>query len=107
MAIKHGDVMGALHDAPIQRTVAAPKKRASVAVAKPEGNGKPFNIYMHPEDGKQLRALAAFLIHETGLRVSDSQVVKAALLAARGERDLVSAFHEVASRDKRFKKTTE
>jgi hypothetical protein len=40
--------------------------------------GKPVNIYLHDADQVRIRELAAYLANQ-GMRVSDSQVIKAAL----------------------------
>jgi hypothetical protein len=46
--------------------------------------GKAVNIHLRDADQVRIRALAAYLVNE-GLRVSDSQIIKAALLLAQPE----------------------
>jgi hypothetical protein len=51
----------------------------------------------------KIRSLVSYLSAQ-GERVSDSQVVKSALIVAEGNEALLAAFHEVGERDQRFKK---
>ena len=64
--------------------------------------GKPVNMYMHPDEVSRIRSLAAYLAGQ-GKRVSDSQVVKAALRVARADSDLLAAYEETLAIDQRFK----
>jgi hypothetical protein len=68
--------------------------------------GKPVNIYLHDADQRRIRELAAYLANE-GLRVSDSQVIKAALLLARPDRRLLKAYLEIKGADQRYKQEPE
>jgi hypothetical protein len=63
--------------------------------------GKAVNIYLHQADQIRIRELAAYLANE-GLRVSDSQIIKAALLAQPDKR-LLKAYLEVKGADQRYK----
>ena len=54
----------------------------------------------------RIRELAAYLANE-GLRVSDSQVIKAALLLAQPDKRLLKAYLEVRGADQRYKQETE
>jgi hypothetical protein len=47
--------------------------------------GKPVNIYLHDADQIRIRELAAYLANEAR-RVSDSQIIKAALLLAQPDK---------------------
>ena len=61
-----------------------PKARGAAKVGKVAvrtQRGKAVNMYMHPDDADRIRTLAAYLAAQ-GKRVSDSQVVKAALRVA-------------------------
>jgi hypothetical protein len=61
--------------------------------------GKAVNIYLHDADQLRIRALAAYLANE-GLRVSDSQIIKAALLLAQPDKRFVKAYLEAGGRIK-------
>jgi hypothetical protein len=63
--------------------------------------GKPVNIYLHEADHVRIRELAAYLANE-GLRVSDSQVIKAALLLAEPNKRLLKAYLEIKGADRPF-----
>ena len=101
MARSHAQHLGQ----PANTSVAKPAQKKAVAVqaTAPSGKGKPMNLYMHPEDIANLRTLAGYLGVNANMRVSDSQVVKAALLVAHGNAELVEAFRTVAARDRRYK----
>jgi hypothetical protein len=68
--------------------------------------GKAVNIYLHDADQVRIRELAAYLANE-GLRVSDSQVIKAALLLAQPDKRLLKAYLEVGGADQRYKREPE
>lgn len=77
-------------------TTTAKKKAVST-------RGKPVNTYMRDEDLAIVRELATYLSGK-GYRVSDSQVIKAALRVAKADGKLLKAFEEVLQMDGRFKK---
>lgn len=64
--------------------------------------GKAVNIYLHDVDQVRIRELAAYLANE-GLRVSDSQIIKAALLLAEPDKRLLKAYREIKGADQRYK----
>jgi hypothetical protein len=64
--------------------------------------GKAINIYFRDADEVRIRQLAAYLASE-GLRVSDSQVIKVALLLAQPDKRLLKAYLEIKGADQRFK----
>lgn len=64
-----------------------------------------MNLYLHPEDTQRIRSLAAYLSGQ-GFRVSDSQVVKAALRVASTDSALLSAYEQALTADQRFKRPT-
>jgi hypothetical protein len=68
--------------------------------------GKAVNIYLHEADQLRIRDLAAYLANE-GLRVSDSQVIKAALLLAKPGKQLLKAYLEIKGADQRYKQEPE
>lgn len=68
--------------------------------------GRAVNIYLHDADQVRIRELAAYLASE-GLRVSDSQIIKAALLLAEPDKRLLKAYREVKGADQRYKKEPE
>lgn len=98
--VSEGELMAALRSPAAKKSA---KPVAAVKVAPKTGKGKPINLYLHPEDQLRIRSLAAYLVGQ-GKRVSDSQVVKAALQVAGGNAELLTALHAVAERDMRFKK---
>jgi hypothetical protein len=79
-------------------------KAAKKTKAEPKlKRGKAMNLYLHEPDEARIRELGGFIYQERG-KVSDSQVVKAALIAADADNRLLKAFDLVKSRDLRFKK---
>jgi hypothetical protein len=68
--------------------------------------GKAVNIYLHDADQIRIRELAAYLANE-GLRVSDSQVIKAALLLAQPDKRLLKAYQEIRGADQRYRQEPE
>jgi hypothetical protein len=59
-----------------------PGDRKTGKTGAPQKRGKAVNIYLHDTDRARIRDLVAYLAGE-GLRVSDSQIIKAALLLAQ------------------------
>ena len=97
------DLLKALQGTPVTKTAPQPDKperRAPVTT----GRGKPMNLYLHPEDTLRIRSLAAYLTGQ-GFRVSDSQVVKAALRVASADSSLLSAYEQAVTADQRFKRS--
>jgi hypothetical protein len=84
----------------------SPGDRKPRKTGAPPKRGKAVNIYLHDTDRARIRELAAYLANE-GLRVSDSQVIKAALLFAQPDRRLLKAYQEVKGADQRFKQEPE
>jgi hypothetical protein len=75
----------------------------TTAKKSPPTRGKPLNTYMREEDMAIVRELATYISGQ-GYRVSDSQVIKAALRVARADGKLLKAFEEVLQMDGRFKR---
>jgi len=84
----------------------SPSDRKSGKTGDAPKRGKPVNIYLHDADQVRIRDLAAYLANE-GLRVSDSQVIKAALLLAQPDKRLLKAYLEVRGADQRYKQEPE
>jgi hypothetical protein len=61
--------------------------------------GKAVNIYLHEADQVRIRELAAYLASE-GQRVSDSQIIKAALLLAQPDKRLLKRIWKLRERTK-------
>jgi hypothetical protein len=72
----------------------------------PAKRGKAVNIYLHEADQVRIRELAAYLASE-GQRVSDSQIIKAALLMAQPDKRLLKAYLEIKGADQRYKQEPE
>jgi hypothetical protein len=84
----------------------SPSDRKSGKPSSAPKRGKPVNIYLHEADQVRIRELAAYLANE-GLRVSDSQVIKAALLLAQPDKRLLKAYLEIKGADQRYKQEPE
>jgi hypothetical protein len=74
-------------------TKKAPKKRS----------GRPVNVYLGEPDLQRVRKLAGWLSMQ-GHRASDSQAIKAALIATKPDADYLRAFQKVKESDLRFHK---
>jgi hypothetical protein len=83
-----------------------PGNRKSGKPSPAPKRGKAVNIYLHGADQVRIRELAAYLANE-GLRVSDSQVIKAALLLAQPDKRLLKAYLEIKGADQRYKQEPE
>jgi hypothetical protein len=81
----------------------SPGNRKTGKPVVPPKRGKPVNIYLHEADQIRIRELAAYLANE-GLRVSDSQVIKAALLLAQPDKRLLKAYLDIRGADQRYKR---
>lgn len=90
----------AIQRKPVHKTRPAKEPKSAVTSHR----GKPVNMYMHPDDVGRIRSLAAYLTGQ-GRRVSDSQVVKAALRVAHADADLLAAFDDVIALDQRYKRS--
>ena len=70
--------------------------------AKPK-RGKPVNLYLRDADVAKIRELMAFVL-ESGERVSESLIVRAAVQGASPNKAFLEAYRKVASVDLRFKR---
>lgn len=96
-------------------TTAQPKNRrrpslrptAATPVAKSTG-GQPVQFWLHEEDRRLVRELAAWLAGQ-GVRSTDSLVVRAALRTAKTGAEFLEAYRHASQLDGRLKshKTTE
>jgi hypothetical protein len=84
----------------------SPGNQKPVRTVTATKRGKAVNIYLHEADQLRIRDLAAYLANE-GLRVSDSQIIKAALLLAQPDKRLLKAYLEVGGADQRYKQEPE
>jgi hypothetical protein len=92
--------------AAIQRTprTASPAPPApDPAVPAPKvRTGKQAQFWLHEDDRRLIRELAAWLAGQ-GVRPTDSLVVRAALRTAQGGEALLAAYKDAAARDGRLK----
>lgn len=95
-----------------------PPKQTTVAAAEPEPPwkttrrtersvpksrvGKPVQFWLHEEDRRLVRELAAWLAGQ-GLRSTDSLVIRSALRAAKTGGELLDAYRQAAQLDGRLK----
>jgi hypothetical protein len=86
----------------MERGCLSPASRKPNKTGVPAKRGKPVNIYLHEADQVRIRELAAYLANE-GLRVSDSQVIKAALVLAPPDKRFLKAYLEIKGADLRYK----
>jgi hypothetical protein len=66
-------------------------------------SGKPVNVYLGEDDIQRIRKLVGWLTLQ-GHRVSDSQAIKAALIATKPNAEYLRAFRKVMEADLRFHK---
>jgi hypothetical protein len=97
--------------AAIQRKPTAPEPVAPATTATPPATatpaagrriGKPVQFWLHEEDRKLVRELAAWLAGQ-GIRPSDSMVVRAALRIAKTGPAFLAAYQEAALLDGRLR----
>lgn len=103
MAMKRteADLMQALRGTPAPSVEPPPVLPVSLNLARGK-RGRALNLYLHDEDTRLIRSLSAYLTSQ-GHRVSDSQVVKAALRTALADSKLVAAFEDARRLDRRYK----
>ena len=107
-----GEPITALDQSPEAGTVvsgpneeAAPTPRAArraLSVEKKTRVGKPVQFWLHEEDRRLVRELAAWLAGQ-GLRSTDSLIIRAALRTAKTGGELLNAYREAAQLDGRLK----
>lgn len=88
-----------------QPTAAPPASRPKPPAAAPvKGRGKPSQYWLHDEDRRALRHLAAWLAAQ-GERPTDSLVIRSVLQVATAGPKLLKAYRQAAQRDGRLKAT--
>lgn len=117
MSTKAGALLAAIRrKAPGGRTAPPePSKRTAAAVAEPDAPrrtgvavpksrvGKPVQFWLHEEDRRLVRELAAWLAGQ-GLRSTDSLVIRSALRTAKTGGELLEAYREASQLDGRLKR---
>ena len=82
-----------------------PPEQTAVAAADPVPKsrvGKPVQFWLHEEDRRLVRELAAWLAGQ-GLRSTDSLVIRSALRTAKTGGELLDAYRQAAQLDGRLK----
>src|ERR1035438_8679947 len=79
-----------------------PAQRAEAPVAGRSRVGKPVQFWLHDEDRRLVRELAAWLSGQ-GIRSTDSMVIRAALRTARTGSELLEAYRQASQLDGRLK----
>jgi hypothetical protein len=88
-----------------QPTTAPPALRPKPPAATPvNGRGKPSQYWLHDEDRRALRSLAAWLAAQ-GERPTDSLVIRSVLQMATAGPKLLKAYRQAAQLDGRLKAT--
>jgi hypothetical protein len=77
-------------------------KRSAIAPTPKSRVGKPVQFWLHDEDRKLVRELAAWLAGQ-GLRPTDSMVIRSALRTAKTGGELLTAYRKAAELDGRLK----
>ena len=85
---------------------ASPVPRARRDARKPRGAGKAVQFWLHDEDRKLVRELAAWFASQ-GHRPTDSLVIRTALRVAKTGNELLEAYRQVAQLDGRLKQHRE
>jgi hypothetical protein len=115
---KIADLMTAIQRTPTGSAAAPAPQQADSAIATPSTSsrapqkaptsahksrvGKPVQFWLHPEDQRLIRELAAWLAGQ-GLRPTDSMVIKSALRMAKTGGELLDAYREASQLDGRLK----
>jgi hypothetical protein len=77
-------------------------RRSAVTPAPKSSGGKPVQFWLHDEDRRLVRELAAWLAGQ-GVRSTDSLVIRAALRTARTNGELLEAYRHASQLDGRLK----
>jgi len=95
-----GDLLAALQRV---RPAASPNPDPPPAAPVPAvRGGKAVQFWLHEEDRRQIRELAAYLSSQ-GLRPTDSLIVRAALQLVQADAQLVAAFRGALAQDGRYR----
>ena len=87
---------------PAAPVVATPKPVPAADPAPRRRIGKPVQFWMHEEDRKIVRELAAWLAGQ-GIRATDSMVIRAALRLSKPGGTLLEAYRQAAVLDGRLR----
>jgi hypothetical protein len=80
-----------------------PGRKAGSRVTAPRSRvGKPAQFWLHDEDRRLIRELAAWLAGQ-GLRPTDSMVIRSALRTAKTGGELLEAYRQASQLDGRLK----
>lgn len=85
------------------RSPSSPRKQAAAKAAKPGPQGRGVQFYLTQEDRKIIYSLATWFGSQDR-RVSDSQVIKAVIRAAKHNSELLAVCDEVIRADRRRQK---
>ena len=89
--------------APADHKPDSARKTTSRAPTAPKSRvGKPVQFWLHDEDRRLVRELAAWLAGQ-GLRPTDSMVIRSALRTAKTGGELLEAYRQAAQLDGRLK----
>lgn len=77
-------------------------RRKNANTAPTSRVGKPVQFWLHEEDRRLVRELAAWLAGQ-GIRSTDSMVIRAALRTAKTGGELLDAYRQAAQLDGRLK----
>jgi hypothetical protein len=97
-------LLAALQRTKVPVAAEAPPPAASVTPVKSSRAGKPVQFWLHEEDRKRIRELAAWLAGQ-GIRPTDSMVVRAALRLAKTGPELLAAYQQAAALDGRLRRS--
>jgi hypothetical protein len=88
---------------PAALTQPEPLHKAGSHVTAPRSRvGKPVQFWLHDEDRRLIRELAAWLAGQ-GLRPTDSMVIRSALRTAKTGGELLEAYRQASQLDGRIK----
>jgi hypothetical protein len=88
----------AAHPKPVRR----PSNRAAAASPPKDKGGKPVQFWLHDEDRRLVRELAAWLAGQ-GVRPTDSLVIRAALHTVKTGTEFLEAYRHASRLDGRLK----
>lgn len=97
-------LLAAIQRSPSRAAAPAAAKAPAAEPASPSRTGKQAQFWLHDDDRRLIRELAAWLAGQ-GVRPTDSLVVRAALRTARGGEAFLAAYRDAAARDGRLKES--
>ena len=99
---RQDSLLAALHRTSAQTIPEGPPAEIKPSVKNTSRKGKPVQFWLHEEDRKIVRELAAWLAGQ-GIRTSDSMVVRAALRMSETGTDFLAAYRKAAALDGRLR----